>query len=270
MTGHVFDEAVALQATAAPGVFIGATHPAWANMVGPFGGITAAVLLNAACTDPRRLGEPLSLTVNYAGPVVDGPFEIHAQPVRTNRSTQHWLLTQHQAGQVATTASAVFALRRETWASDELACPVAPSADAVPVSAERAPVAWPRRYEQRFVEGVWPDYSTPADVADSRSLLWVRDLPPRPLDVLSLAALSDVFYPRVFRRRQRFVPAGTVSISTVFHATAADLAALGTRPVLAAAQGQRYGQGFFDQVAQIWGDDGRLLATSQQVVYFKE
>ena len=51
MTRHPFDEAMALVPLAAsteergpeaPGHFQGAPHPAYANMVGPFGGITAA------------------------------------------------------------------------------------------------------------------------------------------------------------------------------------------------------------------------------------
>ena len=122
---HPLDEALALQPQG-DGVFRGHTHPAWANMVGPFGGITAAQLLQAACTDPRRLGEPLALTVNYAAAVADGPFDIVAVPARTNRSTQHWTLELRQGGQVCTTASAVFAVRRATWSAPELAMPGVP------------------------------------------------------------------------------------------------------------------------------------------------
>jgi hypothetical protein len=62
---HPLDQALALQAQG-EGRWHGRTHPDWANMVGPFGGITAAQLLQAAMLDPRALGEPLALTVNYA------------------------------------------------------------------------------------------------------------------------------------------------------------------------------------------------------------
>lgn len=267
---HELDQALALEPLA-PGRFSGRTHPAWANMVGPYGGITAAQLLQAACLDARRLGEPLALTVNYAGPVADGGFEIEAEPVRTNRSTQHWQLLLRQQGQVCTTGSAVFALRRPTWTAPELHMPVVPPAEQVPVSHRAPAVTWPARYEMRFVEGEWPDYRAgPADHPESRSVLWVRDHPPRPLDAPALACLSDVFYPRIFRRRRRFTPAGTVSISTYFHAEAASLVAQGSRPVLAVAQGRRFAHGFFDQTAEVWSDDGHLLASSHQVVYFKE
>lgn len=88
-------------------------------MVGPFGGITAAVLLQAVMQHPERLGDPLSLTVNYAGAIGEGEFTVQAVPVRTNRSTQHWTLSVLQPGAdgepvVTTTATVVTAVRRET------------------------------------------------------------------------------------------------------------------------------------------------------------
>lgn len=266
---HAFDEALEFEPLG-QGRHAGRTHPAWANMVGPYGGITAAQMLHAACIDPRRLGEPLALTVNYAGAVAEGDFEIVASPSRTNRTTQHWAMTLVQAGQVCTTASAVFAIRRPTWSAPELAMPTVPPAPAVPRETRLPPVTWPRRYEFRFVEGGWPDYRLAQELPDSRTVLWVRDDPPRPLDATSLASIADVFYPRVFRRRQRFTPAGTVTITTYFHADAAALAAQGERPLLAVAQGRRFTQGFFDQSAELWSDDGHLLASSHQLVYYKE
>jgi acyl-CoA thioesterase len=269
MNLHLFDQALQLQPLAG-NRFAGRTHPDWANMVGPYGGITAAQLLQAACLHPQRLGEPLALTVNYAAAIADGDFEIEALPARSNRSTQHWTLLLRQGGEICTTGSAVFAVRRPTWSAPELAMPPAPPADQVTPETRVPPVPWPRRYEMRFVAGGWPDYRQPQAADDSRTVLWVRDQPPRTLDALSLAAIADVFYPRVFRRRARFAPAGTVSISTYFHADAATLAAQGSRPVLAVAQGQRFVNGFFDQSAQLWGDDGQLLASSLQIVYFKD
>ena len=64
MGAHVFDQAIALTATG-DGQYTGATSPAYANMVGPFGGVTAATALNAVMQHPALLGEPLSLTVNF-------------------------------------------------------------------------------------------------------------------------------------------------------------------------------------------------------------
>jgi hypothetical protein len=73
---HPFDNAIHLD-TIDGNVRRGRTHPEWANQVGPFGGITAAVMLRAIeTTQPDRIGEPLALTVNFAAPIADGDFDI--------------------------------------------------------------------------------------------------------------------------------------------------------------------------------------------------
>lgn len=265
MTSHVFDDAVALEALG-DGRFRGHTHPAYANMVGPFGGITAATLLRAVEQHPDVLGAPLSLTVNFAGPVADGEFEIEAVPVRTNRSTQHWSLRLVQGGAVTTTATAVFGQRRETWSDSETPAPDAPA----PVSLEqqRMPdiVVWARNYEMRFIDGIM---APGARQESSSSTLWMRDSPARPLDFTSLTGLCDIFYPRIYLRSGQMTPAGTVTLTIYFHADAAALAAQGDDYLLATAKGHRFNNGFFDQSATIWGHDGQLLATTHQLVYFK-
>ena len=53
-----FDAAVALQPQP-DGSFLGHTSAAYGNMVGPFGGVTAAQALNAVLRHPKRLGHPV-------------------------------------------------------------------------------------------------------------------------------------------------------------------------------------------------------------------
>ena len=86
--GHTLDQAVALE-RGGENLVRGRTVDAWANMVGPFGGTTAATMLQAILQHPERHGDPLALTLNYAGPVAEGEFEIEVLPTRTNRSNQH-------------------------------------------------------------------------------------------------------------------------------------------------------------------------------------
>ena len=152
---HPLDEAIDLRASAlqnAPHEFTGATHPAYANMVGPFGGTTSAQLLQSAMLHPERLGEPVALTVNFAAPVADGDIRFLARPVRTNRSTQHWIIEAHQAEGVVATATAVFAVRRETWSDVEAVMPAnVPAPEAVPRMPVKGMPAWPQRYDMRFV-----------------------------------------------------------------------------------------------------------------------
>lgn len=246
----------------------GRTHPAYGNMVGPYGGITAAQALQAVLQHPERLGDPVALTVNFCAPLADGPFVAEARPARTNRSTQHWTVALSQDGQPVVTATAVTALRRETWGDDEHRMPEVPPPEAVPVSTGPR-VAWLQRYEMRLVHGALPAAWDDATHPESSSRLWVRDQPPRPLDWLSLTALADVFYPRRWRRQATPVPVGTVSMTVYFHADAARLQACGDAPLLGQARAQAFHGGYHDQTAQLWSAAGALLATTHQVVYYK-
>ncbi len=268
MASHAFDSAIVLQPLG-EGRFAGAPSPAYANMVGPFGGVTAATALNAVLQHPALLGEPVALTVNYAAALADGPFEVVARPARTNRSTQHWVVEIVQAGETVLTATAVTAVRRETWSVDELAEPDMPTPDEVGRPNMAALVEWVKRYDIRITEGAIPTAWDGSGDA-SRTTLWIRDEPARPLDFCGLAAMADVFYPRVWLRRATRVPAGTVSMTVYFHAGGAQLAKLGTGWLKGQASAQAFRNGFFDQTAQVWSEGGQLLATTHQVVYFKE
>lgn len=244
-------------------------------MVGPFGGVTAAQMLQAVLMHPQRLGEPVSLTCNFASPVQSGAFVVQAEPVRTNRSTQHWMLMlqqQNERGvrQVAGTATAVTANRRATWGATDRSMPrVVPAAELPRGGTEQRP-PWFGRYDMRWLEGDLPLHWDGREHAGSRSRLWVRDDPPRPLDYPSLLALCDVFFPRVLLRRAAFVPCGTVSFTVYFHVDVAGLALAGSDFVLAEAQGEVFCDGFFDQAGCLWSAAGRVLATTHQVVYYRE
>ncbi len=165
-----FDNGIALQ-PAGDGLLRGRTVPEWANMVGPFGGITAAALLRAIELQPDVHGQPVALTVNYLAPIVDGDFEISTRAVRTNRSNQHWLVELSQDGEVKTTATAVFGIRRDTWSDTEPPRPAVPAPQEVPAGPDAGPT-WMRNYDMRYVTGAIPD---PADgeSASSETTLWV-------------------------------------------------------------------------------------------------
>jgi acyl-CoA thioesterase len=264
---HPFNQAVELAATS-PYTYQGRIPQSYDNMVGPFGGIIVAVILNGILSHKEHQGEPVSLTVNFAGPIADAPFELAVRLMRTNRSNQHWIAELTQGSQVAATATAVLATRQDTWMMPEANAPAAPKPEEVESWSAPAEPEWIKRYDFKFIHGTLTLSGEPA--RDSDTLLWVRDEPERQLDFLSLAAISDVFFPRVFIRRQKLGVAGTVSITTYFHADTSSLARQATRPILAAARGQRFYRGYFNQVAELWSHGGELLASSVQMVYFKD
>lgn len=253
------------------GTLSGQTSPAYWNMVGPFGGITAAQLLKAAMDHPARIGEPVAQTVNFSAPIAEGAFTITVKEVRSGRSVQHFYAELVQGETIAANATMVFARRSETWRHHAASMPAAPPADAVPVLAKKPPLAWLNAYEFRYVTGL-PIMKSEAHATpqSASSLLWVADQPPRPLDHVALASLCDIFIVRVFQVRGLRTPAGTVSMTSYFHANAEELAEQGTRPILARADSIRFGDQFHDQQAELWSDAGKLLATTTQVVWFRE
>lgn len=268
MNSHPFDDAIAL-ARQPDGDWLGTSSPAYANMVGPFGGVLAAQLLNGVLLHPERLGDPVSLTVNYCAALADGAFRVQTRAARTNRSTQHWQMEIRHAGQTVLTATAVTALRRDTWNLDEAAMPKVPRPADTPPQVGKARMEWINRYELRFVRGGLPSVWDGTDSGDSLTQLWMRDAPGRALDFASLTALADIFFPRIMRRRAMPTPVGTVSMTIYFHADQQALQEVGTGFVLGQTSAQAFRNGFFDHTAQLWSEAGTLLATTHQIVYYK-
>ena len=266
-TQHLFDDAT--RVTAGDSCWQGQTSPDYWAFVGPFGGVTAATMLRALIEHPQRSGDPLSLTINFCAPVAEGGFDLDIRLVKANRSTQHWSVEMTQGGgEVATFATAVFAERRPSWSHQAAQFPQSTAFEqALPYAKIAAP--WVKQYDFRFVEGE-PKLGTPlATPASAFSKLWIADRVPRKIDALSLMSMSDAFFGRVFHARGELVPFGTVSLTTYFHADAQDLAAEDTSRVLAVADAKIFHKSYGDQSGELWSPQGRLLATTTQIAYFK-
>jgi len=268
MATHPFDLATVLEPRA-EGKWLAKTSDAYWNMIGPFGGLVAALMFKSAYADPRREGEPVALTVNFCAPVTKGEMHLTSHPARTNRSTQHWTMEMHQGEECVATATAMFGSRPATFSHHPLKMPEAAPYDQL--ARFPAPgTGWTQRFDLRFAEGNVGWSGGGQDAGDSRSLLWIANDPPRALDFVGLAALCDIFFGRIIHVRQRMVPFGTVSMTAYFHATEADLAVQAEAPVLGQADARIFDRGFHDQSAELWGKDGRLLATSHQLVYYRD
>jgi len=268
---HPFDTATTLRALG-DGTFAGRTSDDYWNFTGPFGGATAATLLRAVMEHPRRAGTPLSFTVNFCAPVAQGDFTIVVREIRSNRSTQHWYteLAQADVG-IAATATAVFAQRRASWAHQTGQMPRVAAPEDLPSLPTQGMMAWMQHYDFRFAGGTPRRLSPTPNVEpeSARSQVWISERRPRPLDFLSLLAFGDTFFGRIFHVRGAMVPIGTVSMTTHFHVDAGDLAAVGDAPVLGEADAKVFTKGFSDQTGDLWSREGRLLATSHQIVYFR-
>jgi len=266
-TPHLFDEAT--RVTATDRRWQGSTSDDYWAFVGPFGGATAATILRALINHPQRTGDPLSLIVNYCAPIAQGIFDLDLRLVKANRSSQHWCVEISQGGgETATLATAVFAQRRPSWSHQ-----VAEFPGATPFEQTRSfpkiAARWANQYDFRFIEGE-PKIGVPKSAPDSTySKLWISDQVPRRLDMLSLMAMSDAFFARIFHVRHEIVPFGTVSLTTYFHTDAEELTAENITHVLGVADGKIFHKSYGDQSAELWSPNGRLLATTTQIGYFK-
>lgn len=264
---HPFDEAVAL--TMRDSVYLGKTSEAYDNMIGAFGGITAANLLKAVFEHPERIGEPISLTINFASALKEGDFIITATPKRTGRSTQHWFVELRQKDRVVIIGTAVFAKRRKTWSDTEIKFPKIPGPEKIPSIPTVGLPSWVKNYDIKIVKGI-PNLAKPKIVEDSTTIQWIKDQPSRPLDFLSLTSICDAFFPRIIVKRNEMMMIGTVSLTIYFHVKEKTLDEISKDYVLAKAWASKFYNGFFDQAGEIWSIDGELLATTHQIVYFRK
>lgn len=267
---HPFDEAIALERLD-EGRYLGRTSRAYANLAGPFGGVTAAALLNAVMLDPRRLADPVALTVNFCAAIADGDYEIATRLVRGGRTTQHWLMELTQNGAVAATATAVCGARRSSWSHYPKAAPPAPPRESLSEMRTALRSNWVQRYAFRFALGGLEDFPRDDGLIESaHSLAYIGDREPRALDFLSLAAMTDAFFLRIMHARGTMQPMATVSMTSFFHVGAAELAALGEAAVLGEADAAIFHDNFADQTCALWSEAGRLLANGAQITWYKE
>lgn len=251
--------------------FSGVTSDAYWNFTGPFGGTTAATLLKAAMDHPKRENLPLAVTINYCAPVAKGAFELQVAEKRTNRSTQHFSVEMSQGAGAVTTATLVFASRPDGFMHKAAAMPAVKPPEAIDPPKTKAPLAWIDRFDMRFAGGfpvMRNDEALP--LGSARTEVWMRDNPLRKLDFFSLLNMSDAFFARPFHVLGRLIQVGTVSMTTYFHCDESDLADVGEDYVFGVADANILAKGFADQTAWLWSRKGRLLATSQQILYFRD
>lgn len=269
---HPLDAATELAGPVDAPVRTGRTSDAYWTFIGPFGGASAATALRAVLERPDCEGDPIAITVNFCAPIARGEYAVHTRRARANRSSQHWLVEfrQGESDEAVLTASIVTAVRRDSWSHQTARAPAMPPIETMTVVDNKRSLSWVAQYGFRYAEGgpeMTPEMPDPP--RSPRSVLWLGDDTPRPLDALSLLALSDAFFGRIFQVIGRIPPFGTVSMTTHFHAGGDELSAHGSEPLAAVADSHVFHRSFCDQGVELYGRGGQLLATSTQIAYFK-
>jgi acyl-CoA thioesterase len=82
--------------------------------------------------------------------------------------------------------------------------------------------------------------------------------------------VTDNSPPRVMYALGHSVMSTTLSLTTYLHATEQDLARIGEDFILIECDGQVGNDGASDERSNYWSRDGRLLATSVQLAWYRE
>jgi acyl-CoA thioesterase len=258
------DESLKLE-PAGEGRWRAAADPAREANSGMFGGWTAALLLKAVLDDPRSEGSASAITVSYIRRVPAGAaLLLRSHRLGGGKSLSHWRcdLSLEGDAEIVAAASIVLADRRESDRFTEGRMPEAPEPGAL--HEFNPPGPFGASMEMRVATG-----ADPFDQPTTRTLAWEREKTGRPLDALQVVYLSDVGWPRVFALGASPRPSSTVTLSVYIHATTEELAACGDDYILSDMTGTRVEHSTVGSNARLWSRAGALLATTEQLCWFR-
>jgi acyl-CoA thioesterase len=109
----------------------------------------------------------------------------------------------------------------------------------------------------------------PTPSGNSRSLVWVRSLR-GPFDKALLGMLTDNSAPRAMYALGPTIMTTTLSLTAYLHATVEELAEVGDDFILVECEGRVGGGGASDERSSYWRRDGKLLATGEQLAWYRE
>ena len=253
---------------AAPGRWTTFAAPEWRNPGGGlWGGYALGLCVRALEAEPEASGEVLSMTLTYAAGLPSGELDVRTRRLRQGGSIGVWEVELRPQGveEVGVHGMITMARRPPTPPFAFAALPAAPSPDELPSPDHPAgPLHFgASAFERRTLDGF-----PPAPSGDSRSLAWVR---PRNgvWDKALLAMVTDNSAPRAMYALDR-VMTTTLSLTAYLHATVEEIAALGDDFILIECEGRVGGGGASDERSSYWSRDGRLLATSEQLAWYRQ
>jgi hypothetical protein len=252
-----------------PGRWTTNAGPEWSNPGGGlWGGYAIGLAIRALQAEPDAGGEALSLTLTYAAGLPAGPLDIRTRRLRQGGSIGVWEVELLPAGSDDVGVHAIVTMARRPKTPDFAfaAMPSAPAPETLPApeNAGYAQHYGAAAFERRTLEGF-----PPKPGGDSRSLTWVRSRR-GPWDKVLLGMVTDCSAPRVFYALGPTVMTTTLSLTVYLHATAEEIAAVGDDFILIECEGRTGGGGASDERSRYWRRDGKLLATSEQLAWYRQ
>jgi acyl-CoA thioesterase len=249
------------------GVFQGFSDPTYEANSGMFGGWTAALVVKAAQSDPRASGDCSSLSMHFLHMIPPKTaLRVTTKPVGDSKSLHVWQVdvTPEGAPAPSTIGTVVLTHRHPSDAHAEMKMPEAGAPETTALFCPPTPLPFGRHTEHRIARGVEPFGAT-----DTLSLGWVRENSGRKMDAVQLAYLCDVYAPRVFYISKGPRPSSTVTLNLNILAGPEELSAVGDDWVLNEAIATRIEQSQAGSHARHWSREGKLLATSEQLCWFR-
>lgn len=253
---------------AGPGRWTTYAAPEWRNPGGGlWGGYALGLAVRALEAEPEAVGEALSMTLTYAAGLPSGELDVRTRRLRQGGSIGVWEVEIGAAGsgEVGVHAMVTMARRPPTPPFAFASLPRTAPPEDLPAPEHPAGMTHfgALAFERRSLEGF-----PPRPGGDSRSLAWVR---PRlgAWDKALLAMVTDNSPPRAMYALERAMTT-TLSLTAYLHATTEELAALGDDYILIECEGRVGGGGASDERSSYWSRDGRLLATSEQLAWYRQ
>ena len=253
----------------APGRWTTLAGPEWRNPGGGlWGGYAIGLAIRVLEAEPEATGEALSLTLTYVSRLPAGELDIRTRRLRQGGSIGAWEVELYPAGsdQVGVHAVVTLARRPETPAFAFAVMPEAPDPESLPHArpfgdGEHFGAS---AFERRTLEGFPPQVGP-----NSRSLAWVRSMR-GPLDKALLGMITDNSAPRAMYALGPTINTTTLSLTAYLHATVEEIAAVGDDYILVECEGRVGAGGASDERSSYWRRDGKLLATSEQLAWYRE
>lgn len=255
------DTALVPLGAAGEGVFSAELTDRWWIVVGPNGGLLAALLLRAVqavVAAERDDVTPRTMTVQFFSSPVQGPVEVRAEVERAGRRVVFASAVMTQGGKRICQAKVVLAVRGAVDHDvTDYRMPVVPPPASAPILDHEGHGEARRRWQRRVV------FET-GGVAGG----WLRMVPPVPIDHAVLAAMCDNWPPSI---RSHPAPAGlaerlhTTSLEYTVYFRVADPAVAPIDECLVILRSADGTEGYHQEDGEVWSPDGRLLATSRQL-----
>jgi acyl-CoA thioesterase len=248
------------------GVYASRFDASWYQGRGAFGGLVAAVCVDAM---EREVGDPAralrTLSLQCCAPVQAGEALVRVETLRTGSRVKFVSSKIEQAGALVAFATASFAAARTQGVSYERrrppASPPPASLAALPQGVAGAPT-FLDHFEVRF--GVGPLPFSGAAAPDYGA--WVRLRRPATLDAAQVAMLLDSLPPAFWTTQTAPRPASTVDLTVSILSPLPDPDLTPADLLLVNVESRWAGEGYAEETRELWTEQGRCVAIYRQLL----